>query len=211
MDALALPRAILGGFDWGGRAACVVAALWPERCVGVVSCGTGYNIQDIASATEPGAPEGERLKWYQFYFQTERGRAGLAAHRRDLCRLLRRTWSPSWAGAEASFPLSAASFDNEDFVDVVIHSYRHRFGAVAGDPELEAIERRLAAAPVIAAPVLVLLGADDGVDPPSSEDRESHRFAGRSERRIVAGVGHAFPHEAPALFAEAVLALARSA
>ena len=210
MDALGVHRAVLGGFDWGGRAACIVAALQPERCVGLVSCGIGYNIQDIASAGEPGAPEAERLKWYQYYFQTERGRAGLAAHRRDLCRLLWRTWSPSWAQADAAFPVSAEAFDNEDFVDVVIHSYRHRFGLVAGDPRLDDIEDQLAANPRIDVPTTVLLGADDGVEPPPSEDTQVHRFGDRYERRIVSGVGHAFPQEAPALFAETILAHARS-
>ena len=208
MDALELPKAVLGGFDWGGRAACVAAALWPERCRALVSAGVGYNIQDIASSGEPAAPEAEHRAWYQYYFGTERGRAGLAANRRELCRLLWRLWSPSWGRADAAFPHTAEAFDNDDFVDVVIHSYRHRFGAVAGDPVYASIEGRLAKQPTIIAPAIVLLGADDGVTPPPKQDPHSHHFAGGYERRILPGIGHNAPQEAPEAFAEAVLALA---
>ncbi len=207
LDALALPKAILAGYDWGGRAACIVSALWPARAAGLVSCGTGYNIQNIAKGEQPLAPEQEHRLWYQHYFRTERGRAGLSANRRDLCRLLWRLWSPSWAVDDIMFEATAASFDNPDFLDVVIHSYRHRFGGVAGDPVLDAIEARLVDQPAITVPAKILQGADDGVEPPKATDIAAPHFSGPYERRVVAGVGHNFPQEAPDVFASAVLAL----
>ena len=208
MDALAIPDAVLGGYDWGGRAACVVAALRPHRVKGLVSCGTGYNIQNIAKGEEPAAPETERRLWYQHYFRTERGRAGLARNRRDLCRLLWQLWSPTWPFSDAAFAQTADAFDNPDFVDVVIHSYRHRFGGTPGDPAYDAVEDRLAGQPDIAVPTIVLHGEDDGVDPPQAADSDAPHFSGPYERRIVPGAGHNFPQEAPGAFAEAVLTLA---
>ena len=162
MDALHIERAVLAGYDWGGRAACVVAALWPERCAGLVS-GNSYNIQHIASAMTPDTPSNEHRLWYQYYFHSERGRRGLAQDRRALCRLLWRLWSPTWHFDDATFERSAAAFDNPDFVDVVIHSYRHRFGLVPGDPALAGIEALLALQPPISVPTLSFDGADDGV------------------------------------------------
>lgn len=210
MDALAVGRAVLAGYDWGGRAACVVAALWPRRCAGLVSFNS-YNIQDIARAMVPDTPENERSLWYQYYFHSERGRAGLALDRRALCRLLWRTWSPTWRFDDATFERSAAAFDNPDFVDVVIHSYRHRFGLVPGDPAYADIERRLAAQPPITVPALTFDGADDGVRPPASAAAHAHRFAGPRTHEVVPGVGHAMPQEVPQRFADAVLALAERA
>ena len=148
MDALAIPKAVLAGYDWGGRAACVVAALWPERCAGLVSLNS-YNIQNISAAMTPDTAENEHSLWYQYYFHSERGRAGLTADRRAFCRLLWKLWSPTWQWDDTVFERSAAAFDNPDFVDVVIHSYRHRFGLVAGDLELLKIENRLAARGVV--------------------------------------------------------------
>ena len=206
MDGLGIGEAVLGGYDWGGRAACIVAALWPERLTGLVSCGRGYNIQDLAKGEEPAPPEQEHRLWYQHYFRTERGRAGLAADRGALCRLLWRLWSPSWDFSSPVFARTAASFDNPDFLDVVIHSYRHRFGGIAGDPSLDAIEMLLAAQPAIAVPSIVLLGRDDGVEPPMDKDIAAAHFSGPYARRIVAGVGHNFPQEAPRFFAQAMLA-----
>ena len=206
MDALAIPQAVLAGYDWGGRAACIVAALWPQRARGLVT-GNGYNLQDIPGAVRPQAPENEHRFWYQYYFHGERGRAGLAQNRRALCKLLWRLWSPNWQFDDATFELSAASFDNPDFVDVVIHSYRHRFGLVPGDPQVEATEQLLTALPKIGAPTITLDGAGDGVMSPEGAARHAVFFTGPYERRVIPVVGHNLPQEAPAEFAAAVLAL----
>ena len=206
MDALQVPRAVLAGYDWGGRAACVVAALWPQRCAGLVSYN-GYNIHDVARAMEPDTPANERRYWYQYYFHSERGRAGLAQHRRELTRLLWQLWSPTWAFDDATFERSAAAFDNEDFVEVVIHSYRQRYGLVAGDPAYAALEAQLACQPAIAVPTITFDGAEDGVRSPVPASAHAHRFSGPREHRIVPGVGHNMPQEAPRLFADALLAL----
>jgi pimeloyl-ACP methyl ester carboxylesterase len=206
LDALHLPRAILVGYDWGGRGACIVAALWPERVRGLVTA-TGYNIQNIAAADQPADPEQEHRLWYQFYFHTPRGRSGVAANRRDLARLLWRLWSPTWRFDDATFERTAGSFDNPDFVDIVIQSYRHRYGYAPGDPALEEIEQRLAAQPKIGVPTINLHGADDGVTPVAATDPHSGQFSGLYERRVVPGVGHNMPQEAPLAVAEAVLDL----
>jgi pimeloyl-ACP methyl ester carboxylesterase len=206
MDALSIPSAVLAGYDWGGRAACVVAALWPERARGLVSCG-GYNIQDIAASGSPRPPEDEHRHWYQYYFHGERGRAGLARYRRELCRLLWTLWSPSWKFDDATFERTAVSFDNPDFVDVVIQSYRHRYRLAEGDPAYEESERRLAARPRIVAPTVVLHGHDNGVSPPTSSASHAASFTGSYERRVIAHVGHNIPQEAPHEFATAVLSL----
>jgi pimeloyl-ACP methyl ester carboxylesterase len=206
MDALSVQSAALVGYDWGGRAACVTAALWPARVTALVTVG-GYNIQNIAASMRPAHPEQEHRLWYQYYFHSERGRAGLAANRRDLCRLLWRLWSPTWRFDEATYDRSAASFDNPDFVDVVIHSYRHRFGYVSGDPALESIEQQLAAQPLIAVPTIALLGADDGVTPVEATDRQAHLFRGGYLRRVIPGAGHNLPQETPTAVVQAVLEL----
>jgi pimeloyl-ACP methyl ester carboxylesterase len=206
MDALALPRAALVGYDWGGRAACIVAALWPERVRCLVTAN-GYNIQDIARSDAPAAPEQEHRFWYQYYFHTERGRAGLAANRREFCRLIWRLWSPNWAFAEATFERTAASFDNPDFVDVTIQSYRHRFRNAAGDPALEPIEQRLAAQPTIAAPTIALHGEANGVGPPAMSEKHARFFTGRYQRRVIPRAGHNLPQEVPALVTQAALEL----
>ena len=206
MDALAIPRAALVGYDWGGRAACIVAALWPERVRCLVT-GDGYNIQDIAGFATPQAPETEHRNWYQYYFHTPRGRDGLAANRAALGKLLWRLWSPSWAFDEATYARTAASFENPDFVAVVIHSYRHRYGYAPGDPAFEEIERALAKQPAIAVPTISLCGAEDGVAPPLEVDRGATRFSGRYERRVLPGVGHNIPQEAPEATIAALLTL----
>ncbi|RYI91935.1 MAG: alpha/beta hydrolase, partial [Acetobacteraceae bacterium] len=204
--ALAIPRAVVAGYDWGGRAACILAALWPERAAGLVTC-TGYNIQDIAASARPGPPEQEHRWWYQYYFHTERGRAGLEADRQGIARLLWRLWSPHWDFDEATFQASAAAFDNPDYVATVIQSYRHRFGYAAGDPVLEPIEAALAARPAIPVPTICLHGGGDGVGPVESSAGHARHFTGPYERRVIPLVGHNVPQEAPGEFARAILDL----
>ena len=208
MDALNIGSAVLAGYDWGGRAACVVAALWPGRCTGLLSFNS-YNIQNIAKAMVPDAPENEHSLWYQYYFHNERGRAGLALDRRAVCRLLWKLWSPTWAFDDATFEQSAAAFDNPDFVDVVIQSYRHRFGLAAGDPAYADIERRLAAQPAITVPSITFDGAHDGVRPVAPASQHAGFFTGGREHRVVPGVGHNMPQEVPQVFADAVMELVR--
>jgi pimeloyl-ACP methyl ester carboxylesterase len=209
MDALAIPRAALMGYDWGGRAACIVAALWPARVRALIT-GAGYNIQDIAASITPASPETEHRYWYQYYFHGARGRAGLAANRAAFCELLWRLWSPTQRFDASTYARSAAAFDNPDFVEIVIHSYRHRFGYAAGDPALEEIEQALARQPAITAPTIALWGADDGVDPPPDVDADAARFTGPYERRILPGIGHNIPQEAPDATIAALLALIES-
>ena len=206
LDVLGVQRAILVGYDWGGRAACIVAALWPDRVRGLVSA-TGYNIQNIAASVTPADPDQEHRHWYQYYFHTERGRAGLTTNRYALCRLLWRLWSPSWRFDEAMYARTAESFDNPDFVDVVIQSYRHRYGYAPGDPALEAIEQQLAQQPTISVPTINLHGDDDGVSPLRAADPHVGRFVGRYDRRVIPGVGHNVPQEAPDTVVRAVLDL----
>jgi len=207
MDALGIRSAVLGGYDWGGRAACVVAALWPERARGLVSCG-GYNIQDIAASATPQRPDAEHRYWYQYYFHSERGRAGLTQYRRELAKLLWQLWSPNWRFDDATFERTAASFDNPDFVEVVIHSYRHRYMLVPGDPSVAGIEARLAAQPPITVPTVVLHGDGNGVAPVRSSEAQARKFTGPSERRVIPLVGHNVPQEAPREFADAILSIA---
>jgi pimeloyl-ACP methyl ester carboxylesterase len=209
MDALALERAVLAGYDWGGRAACVVAALWPERARALVSAN-GYNIHDIAGSAKPAPAEQEHRLWYQYYFHTPRGRAGLEANRREIGRLLWRLWSPNWRFDDATYERTASSFDNPDFVDVVIHSYRHRFGYADGDPNLDAIERRLAAKPKISAPTIVLHGDGSGLSPAESSQPHAAFFTGPYQRRVIPTAGHNLPQEVPKVFADAVLDLVRA-
>jgi pimeloyl-ACP methyl ester carboxylesterase len=208
MDALKVERTVLAGYDWGGRAACVVAALWPQRCAGLLSFNS-YNIQNIALAMQPDSAENEHRLWYQYYFHSERGRAGLVADRRAICRLLWQLWSPTWKFDDATFERSAKAFDHPDFVEVVIHSYRHRFGLVAGDPAYADIERRLAAQPVINVPAITFDGIDDGVRPPAKAEAHARQFSGPREHRLVPGVGHNMPQEVPQVFSGAVMELVR--
>jgi len=207
LDALGMERATLAGYDWGGRAACIVAALWPERVRGLVT-GNGYNIQNIAASVKPVAPAQEHRFWYQYYFHTERGRAGLEQNRRALCRYIWQIWSPDWAFDDVTYEKSAVSFDNPDFVAVTIQSYRHRFGYAAGDPALEPIEQRLATQPVITVPTIVLHGASSGIQPPAGSEAQARLFAGPYQRRVLPKIGHNLPQEAPLVVADAVLELA---
>jgi pimeloyl-ACP methyl ester carboxylesterase len=210
MDGLGLGRAVLVGYDWGGRAACIVAALWPERVTGLVSIG-GYNIQNIAAALQPVSPDAEYRYWYQWYFHTERGRVGLSANRRAFCRKLWELWSPNYRFDDAEYERTARSFDSPDFVEVVIHSYRHRYNAAQGDPAFEDIEVELTKRPVITMPTTVLHGESDGVSPPQSSESHARFFAGPYERRVVPIAGHFLPRETPEAVVRAVRQLGSEA
>jgi pimeloyl-ACP methyl ester carboxylesterase len=209
MDALRIERAVLAGYDWGGRAACIVAALWPERVGGLVTCG-GYNMHDVAGSAKPADAEQEHRYWYQYYFCTPRGRAGLTQNRRGIAKLLWTLWSPNWSFDDATFEATAASFDNPDFVEVVIHSYRVRYGYVPGDPALACIEQKLAAQPKIGVPTIVLQGEAAGTTVPESSAAHAKHFTGSYRRRTIPRVGHNVPQEAPRETAEAVLELVRT-
>jgi pimeloyl-ACP methyl ester carboxylesterase len=208
MDALGIERAVLCGYDWGGRAACIVAALWPERVRGLVT-GAGYNVHDVAGSARPASAEQEYRAWYQYYFHTERGRAGLTQNRREIAQLLWQLWSLERPFDAAEFERSAPSFDNPDFVEVVIHSYRVRFGYADGDPALADIEKRLAALPPITVPAINLHGTGDGIALPASSESHAGRFTGPYQRRLVPRAGHAMPQDAPHETAAAVLELVR--
>jgi pimeloyl-ACP methyl ester carboxylesterase len=203
MDVLGIDQAILGGYDWGGRAACIVAALWPERARGLVSI-TGYNIQNIPASGQPATAMAELRYWYQWYFQTERGRAGLRANRREIARLLWHLWSPNWQFDDATFDQTAASFDNEDFVEVTIQSYRHRYANAPGDPTLEDLEADLAAQPIITVPTIVLQGEDDGVTAAEDSEHDAPHFSARYERRLIPVAGHFLSRETPDPVVQAV-------
>jgi len=202
LDALQLKTAILAGFDWGGLASCVVSALWPERVAGLVSLAS-YDVIDIARQQEAGPPSLECVMWYQHLFQTERGRDCLAKHRAELCRLLWTQWSPDWRFSDATFAQTASSYENPDFVDIVIHAYRHDFGLAAGDPALQALEDRLAGRPDINVPAVTLDGLADPLKPGGTAGQAS-KFKARHEHRQIAA-GHNLPQEAPAAFIDAVL------
>ena len=207
MDALGLPRAVLAGYDWGGRAACVVAALWPERVAGLVTCGTAYNLQSLAASTRPVDAQAERRHWYWFYLNSERGMAALGDDRRTFCEALWRDFSPTWKFDAETYARTAAAFDNPDFVAVVLHSYRVRIGAVPGDPALESIEQQLDRQPKITVPTIALAGADDGVDPPAPAEKVTPHFTNLKRYTTLPGIGHNLPQEAPAALAGAVLEL----
>src|ERR1700733_13655622 len=209
MDALGIKRAVFAGYDWGGRAACVAAALWPDRCIGLV-CVNSYLIQNIAKAMVPAKPEYEVPLWYQYYFQLERGRAGLAADRRGIARLLWKQWSPNWHFDDATFERTAIAHDNPDYVDVVIHSYRHRFGLADGDPQYADLQRRLAALPVITVPAITLDGDADGVVPATDGKGQATKFSGRRAHHVIPHAGHNLPQEEPEAFAAAVMELIRA-
>ena len=205
-DALRLPRFAVAGYDWGGRAAAIAAALHPDRVRATVLIG-GYTIQNTLVPSAPGPPEAEYRAWYQWYFNTERGRAGLQANRTAFCRLLWQLWSPGWHFTDETYNRTAISFENPDFVDVVIHSYRHRNGNAPGEPRFRDMEAALAQRPRILAPSIVLYGADDGVASPPREPSSAERaaFSSLVARRIVPGVGHFMPRERPDAVSSALL------
>ena len=206
MDALQIPRAILAGFDWGGRAACVAAALWPDRCDGLVSVN-GYQIQDISAAMTPIRPDLEAGLWYFYYFLTERGRAGLSLNRKGIARVIWTRNSPRWHFDEPTLQRVVTAMNNPDFVDVVLHSYRHRLGMAPGAAEYEEIGRRLAALPPIPVPVVTLDGLADGNFPATDGSASAHHFTGPRVHHQIPNAGHNLPQEAPGAFAAAVLEL----
>ena len=209
MDGLRIPRAILAGFDWGARTADIVAALWPDRCAGLVSV-SGYLIGSQQANEAPLPPKAELAWWYQFYFATERGRIGYERNRHDFNKLIWQTASPQWRFDDATYERTAKSFDNPDHVAIVIHNYRWRLGLAQGEAMYDDQERKLAAAPVVTVPAITMEGDANGAPHPRPEDYRA-KFSGHYEhRQIDGGIGHNLPQEAPAAFAAAILALARS-
>jgi pimeloyl-ACP methyl ester carboxylesterase len=206
LDALDISEAVLAGYDWGGRAACVVAALWPQRVTGLVSVN-GYLIQDIAAAVRPIRPDLEAGFWYFYYFLTERGRAGLTTHRREIAEVIWRRNSPAWDFDQETLDRAAEAFANPDYVDVVLHSYRHRLGHVPGDPRYEDLERALALRPSIRVPTVSLEGEADGNFPVSVDVPDTDVFTGPRRHERVPRAGHNLPQEAPEAFARAVLSV----
>jgi pimeloyl-ACP methyl ester carboxylesterase len=203
LDALEVPSAVLAGYDWGGRAACVVAATRPERVTGLVSVN-GYLIQDIAASGHPIQPELEAGFWYFYYFLTERGRAGLTADRRGIAEVIWRRNSPAWPFDRATLDRTAESFENPDYVEVVLHSYRHRLGHTPGAPEYDELERALSLTPAITVPTVTLEGEADGNFPVRDGLPDAARFTGPRLHHRVPAAGHNLPQEAPAAFARAV-------
>jgi pimeloyl-ACP methyl ester carboxylesterase len=204
MDALKIQKAIVAGFDWGARTACVIAALWPERCKAMVSV-SGYLLSSPEAGKHPLPPAAEHDWWYQYYFATDRGRAGYDKYRRDFAKLIWETASPKWNFDAATFDRSAASFDNADHVAIVIHNYRWRLGLAAGEPKYDHLEKRIAEAPVINVPTITLEGDANGAPHPDPASYRS-KFSGRyTHRTLRGGIGHNLPQEAPQAFAQAVV------
>jgi pimeloyl-ACP methyl ester carboxylesterase len=209
MDALGIRTAVLAGFDWGARSADIIAALFPERCTGLVSV-SGYLIGSQAAGQVPLPPEAELQWWYQFYFATERGREGYAKYRREFAKLIWRLASPKWRFDDATFNHSATAFDNADHVDIVIHNYRWRQGLAAGEARYDAYEQKLAGGPIIRVPTITLEGDTNGAPHPEPA-AYAGKFSGRYEHRAVSGgIGHNLPQEAPQAFAQAVIDVGRT-
>jgi pimeloyl-ACP methyl ester carboxylesterase len=210
MDALKIDKAIVAGCDWGARTANIVAALWPQRCKAMVSV-SGYLIGSQEANRMPLPPKAELDWWYQFYFATERGRAGYEKYRREFSRLIWQLASPKWSFDDATFDRSAASFDNPDHVDIVIHNYRWRLGLADGETQYDALEKQLAAGPAITVPTITLEGDANGAPHPAAS-AYARKFSGRYAHRVVSGgIGHNLPQEAPRAFAQAVVDVDRFA
>jgi pimeloyl-ACP methyl ester carboxylesterase len=206
LDALGIERALIVGFDWGARTACVIGALWPQRTIGVVSVG-GYIVTQLATSARPLPAHVEHAWWYQYYFATENGRSGLAAHRREIARILWSTNSPRWAFDDATFGRTASAFDNPDYVDIVVHNYRWRLGLAPGDPRFDRHESRLATRPVIDVPAITIEGDSSGISHATDGEAYAAKFPRRISHRVLPA-GHNVPQEAPQAFADAVWALA---
>ena len=205
-DAMKLPRFAVSGYDWGGRASCITAALHPDRVRAAVLCG-GYSIQNTITQGPPAPPSAVRNSWYQWYFNTETGREGLTKNRKALCRYMWQEWSPTWKFSDAMYEQTAASFENPDFVDCVLHSYRHRNFNAPSEQRFLDTEKKLATRPKVEVPTIVLHGGDDGFGKPAPEttDAERNAFPKLVARRVVAGAGHFVPHEAPQAVADALI------
>ncbi|KIO77892.1 alpha/beta hydrolase [Pedobacter lusitanus] len=204
MDALQIDKAILGGFDWGARTACIIAALWPERCKAMVAVN-GYLINNLERNKLPLSPKAEWGWWYQYYFATERGRTGYEANRNDFAKLIWKNVSPKWDFSDAVFLRTAAAFNNPDYISIVIHNYRWRLSLAEGDPQYDNIEKLLAQGPVISVPIVTLDGDADGVAPATDGTAYASKFSGKRIHRIIRGAGHNLPQEAPQAFAEAII------
>lgn len=204
MDALKINQAILAGYDWGARTACIIAALWPERCKAIVSVN-GYLINNLERNKLPLPPKAEWGWWYQYYFATERGRAGYEANRNDFAKLIWKNVSPKWNFDEATFERTAAAFNNPDYIAIVIHNYRWRLSLADGDPQFDVLEKRLAEGPVISVPAITLDGDADGVAPATDGTAYAKKFSGKRTHKIIKGAGHNLPQEAPQAFADAVI------
>lgn len=208
MDALGIKSAILAGYDWGARTANIIAALWPDRCKAMVSAN-GYLINNLERNKLPLSPEAEHGWWYQFYFATERGKAGYSANRKEFARLIWRKNSPTWKFDDAAFERSAVAFENPDYISIVIHNYRWRLSLESGEPDLDELEQRLAQGPAIAVPTITLDGDADGVVAATDGKAQASKFTGKRTHRIIHGAGHNLPQEAPEAFAAAVIEVDR--
>ena len=206
MDALRIDQAVVAGFDWGARTANIVAALWPERCTAMVAV-SGYLVADLKANLEPLPPAAELGWWYQYYFATERGRRGYAANTHEFAKLIWKLASPSWAFDDATFERSAAAFDNPDHVAIVIHNYRWRLSLADGERRYDALEAKLAAGPTIAVPSITIGSDFDGARADGAA--YAKKFTGRYSHRVLRGIGHDVPQEAPVAFADAVLEVVR--
>ena len=210
MDGLNIKKAILAGYDWGGRAACIVAALYPQRCIGLISCN-GYNIQNIKiDSITPDKPENEKNSWYQYFFHTKRGFNSLTKNRNDIIKFLWKTWSPTWKFSKKDFELSQKSFQNPDFVDVVIHSYKHRYGLVDGDKSYSDIENKLSLTPKIKVPTITIDGLMNGVREPKRE-KNIKKFTNLIKHKLLKNVGHNVPQESPLIFSNLILEIKKYA
>ena len=210
MDGLNIKKAILAGYDWGGRAACIVSALYPQRCIGLISCN-GYNIQNIKiDSITPDKPENEKNYWYQYFFHTKRGFNSLTKNRNDLIKFLWKTWSPTWKFSKKDFELSQESFKNPDFVDIVIHSYKHRYSLVDGDKSYSNIENTLSLTPNIKVPTITIDGLMNGVREPKRE-KNIKKFTNLIKHKLLKNVGHNVPQESPLIFSNLILEIKKYA